>query len=221
MEDQSILKKLIIAAIAAPLIASCPVSLADTPQTSKLPSVTVQGTNVTKEHAVEDERRLRNSVHTCMAMAGAGGADSSANAFEEAENYMHMAQCSAKQNMAEAHVVALCKASKNPADAIQACTEVLDMQLVNKGYQYLPLTCRALAYIEAGDYTDAAKDLNAAIAQNPKYAVAYYLRADALAKLGDRKAMADLQTAVGLNPSLATLVHIAGKTVTLELPSQG
>jgi Tfp pilus assembly protein PilF len=75
-----------------------------------------------------------------------------------------------------------------------------------------------LAYIEAGDFTDANKDLDAAIALNPKYAVAYYLRADAMSKLGDRQAVANLQTAVSLDPSLAKLVQIQGRTVTLRLP---
>lgn len=210
-------KQLFVAAVTVALTVVCSVSRA---QTSSLPSVTIQGANVPKEHAVEDEHALQNSVQTCMAMdAGAdNSADSSNNAFEATEKYMHMAQCAATKNAAEVHVVELCKSSRKPAEAIQACTEVLDLKLLSKGYEYLPLTCRALAYIEADDFTDANKDLDAAIALNPKYAVAYYLRADAMSKLGDRQAVANLQTAVSLDPSLAKLVQIQGRTVTLQLP---
>jgi Tfp pilus assembly protein PilF len=68
-------------------------------------------------------------------------------------------------------------------------------------------------------YGNAIEDEAHAIQLDPKLASAYYLRSVAFGNSGDSaKAVSDLRTAVGLDPSLAAYVTIRGKTVVLGLP---
>ena len=69
------------------------------------------------------------------------------------------------------------------------------------------------------EYESAIEDEAHAIQLDPKLASAYYLRSVAFGYSGERaKAVSDLRTAVGLDPSLAKYVTIRGKTVVLGLP---
>lgn len=80
---------------------------------------------------------------------------------------------------------------------------------------------RGYVSLRQQDYDSAVKDEAEAIRLDPKLARAYFLRgaAAAFGRLGESgKAIDDIKTAVGLDPSLAGYVRINGKTAALALP---
>ncbi|MBX9686273.1 MAG: tetratricopeptide repeat protein [Candidatus Obscuribacterales bacterium] len=72
---------------------------------------------------------------------------------------------------------------------------------LDKGNRLAVLVCRGRAYLGLKKYDAAMADLNTAIAEDPKFVLAFISRADAnLAQAKDDEALSDLEQALSLDP---------------------
>jgi tetratricopeptide (TPR) repeat protein len=90
-----------------------------------------------------------------------------------------------------------------PPVAIQACTELLDRNLLEGRDRFYPFVNRANAYFVQGDKQHALDDYNTAIQVAPKSAKPYYYRAVFYTLQTDgAAALRDLDTALSIDPKL-------------------
>jgi tetratricopeptide (TPR) repeat protein len=89
-----------------------------------------------------------------------------------------------------------------PPMVIQACTELLDRNILQGHERFYLFVNRALAYVAQGDKQHALDDYNAAVKLAPKYAQPYYYRGIFYAQTDVDAALRDFDTALSLNPKL-------------------
>jgi tetratricopeptide (TPR) repeat protein len=90
-----------------------------------------------------------------------------------------------------------------PPMAIQACTELLDRNILRGHERFYLFVNRALAYVAQGDKPHALDDYNAAVKLAPKKAQPYYYRGVFYAAQADvDAALRDFDTALGIDPKL-------------------
>lgn len=110
----------------------------------------------------------------------------------------------------------ICFKEKNTDEAIAFFTSAIDSsnQFI-EAFNY-----RGIAHCEAGHFYDAIDDFNAAIAAQPKYAIAYNNRGYVLLLIGglEKAAVSDFTKAIDLSPSFAKAYYNRG--IGLELLHQ-
>jgi tetratricopeptide (TPR) repeat protein len=90
-----------------------------------------------------------------------------------------------------------------PPMAIQACTELLDRNILQGHERFYLFVNRALAYVAQGDRQHALDDYNIAVKVAPKKAQPYYYRGVFYTAQNDGAAASrDFDTALSLNPKL-------------------
>jgi hypothetical protein len=89
-----------------------------------------------------------------------------------------------------------------PPMVIQACTELLDRNILQGHERFYLFVNRALAYVAQGDKQHALDDYNTAVKLAPKYAQPYYYRGIFYAQTDVDAALRDFDTALSLNPKL-------------------
>ena len=86
--------------------------------------------------------------------------------------------------------------------AIQACTELLDRQILEGHERFYLFLNRALAYVSQGDRQHALDDYNKAVQLAPKMAQPYYYRGVFYAQTEVDAALKDFDTALRIDPKL-------------------
>ena len=89
-----------------------------------------------------------------------------------------------------------------PAMSIQACTELLDRNLLEGHDRFYPFVDRAMAYYAEGDRLHALDDYNTAVKLAPKKAQPYFYRGVFYAQTDVAAAMRDFDTALSIDPKL-------------------
>lgn len=98
-----------------------------------------------------------------------------------------------------------------PPAAIQACTELLDSNTVERYERFYPLLNRAKAYFVQGDKQRALDDFNTAVKIAPRFAKPYYYRGVFYATQTDLDAaLRDFDTALSLNRKLVPALRLRG-----------
>jgi tetratricopeptide (TPR) repeat protein len=88
-----------------------------------------------------------------------------------------------------------------PPVIIQACTELLDRNILQGHERFYLFVDRAMGYVAQGDKQHALDDYNTAVKFAPKYAQPYYYRGVFYAGQTDvEAALRDFDTALSLNP---------------------
>jgi tetratricopeptide (TPR) repeat protein len=106
-----------------------------------------------------------------------------------------------------------------PPLAIQACTELLDRNLLKGRDRFYLFVNRALAFIAQGDKQHALDDYNAAVKSAPKMAQPYYYRGVFLGQNDAESALKDFDTALSFDPTLVSalrqraIIHLAQKNL--------
>jgi Flp pilus assembly protein TadD len=105
-----------------------------------------------------------------------------------------------------------------PPMAIQACTELLDRNMLEGNQRFYMFLNRALAFVAEGDKQHAIDDYNEAVKVAPKKAQPYYYRGIFYAAQADLDtALRDFDTALSIDPQLVAglrqraLVYVAQK----------
>jgi len=94
-----------------------------------------------------------------------------------------------------------------PAVAIQACTELLDRNLLEGHNRFYPFVNRAMAYYAQGDKPHALDDYNTAVKFAPKKAQPYFYRGVFYAQTDVAAAMRDFDTALSIDPKLVAALR--------------
>ena len=95
-----------------------------------------------------------------------------------------------------------------PPVVIQACTELLDRNLLEGHDRFYPFVNRAMAYYAEGDKQHALDDYNTAIQVAPKRAQPYYYRGVFYAAQTDGDAaLRDFETALSIDPKLVAALR--------------
>jgi tetratricopeptide (TPR) repeat protein len=89
-----------------------------------------------------------------------------------------------------------------PPSAIQACTELLDRNMLEGKERFYLYVNRALAFVAEGDKQHALDDYNEAIKVAPKKAQPYYYRGVFYARADVDMALRDFDTALSIDPQL-------------------
>ena len=106
-----------------------------------------------------------------------------------------------------------------PPAAIQACTELLDSNTVERHERYYPLLNRAKAYFVQGDKQRALDDFNTAVKIAPKHAKPYYYRGVFYAQTDVDAALRDFDMALSIDPKLVSalrqrgIIHLSQKNL--------
>lgn len=85
-----------------------------------------------------------------------------------------------------------------PENLVEICTEAVE----SADWSPPILDSRAMAYYRLGQYQDALKDLNAALAASPDLTPTLYMRGIVKGAMGDRTGQADIAKALAIMPSL-------------------
>jgi tetratricopeptide (TPR) repeat protein len=108
-----------------------------------------------------------------------------------------------------------------PPMAIQACTELLDRNILQGHERFYLFVNRALAYVAQGDKQHAVDDYNTAVKLAPKKAQPYYYRGVFYAAQTDvDAALRDFGTALSIDPKLVSalsqraIVYVTQKNFT-------
>ena len=94
-----------------------------------------------------------------------------------------------------------------PAMAIQACTELLDRNLLEGHNRFYPFVNRAMAYYAQGDKPHALDDYNTAVKLAPKKAQPYFYRGVFYAQTDVAAAIHDFDTALSIDPKLVAALR--------------
>jgi tetratricopeptide (TPR) repeat protein len=86
------------------------------------------------------------------------------------------------------------------ADRIASCTTIIESGRAKRAARAQALTARGFGYLLQKDFDRARADFDAAIANNPKLAAAYYYRAAIQMQRDPQGALADINRAISLNP---------------------
>ena len=111
--------------------------------------------------------------------------------------------CELKIRSERAIVIEACanrRGSTVPPRVIQACTELLDRNIVDRHERFLVFAQRAAAYVARGDTRHALDDYNSAVKLAPHKAYLYYNRGVAYAaRSDDDAALRDFDAAIRIN----------------------
>jgi Tfp pilus assembly protein PilF len=94
-----------------------------------------------------------------------------------------------------------------PAMSIQACTELLDRNLLEGHNRFYPFVNRAMAYYAEGDKPHALDDYNTAVKLAPKKPQPYFYRGVFYAHTDVAAAMRDFDTALSIDPKLVAALR--------------
>jgi tetratricopeptide (TPR) repeat protein len=94
-----------------------------------------------------------------------------------------------------------------PAMSIQACTELLDRNLLEGHDRFYPFVDRAMAYYAEGDRLHALDDYNTAVKLAPKKAQPYFYRGVFYAQTDIEAAMRDFDTALSIDPKFVAALR--------------
>jgi tetratricopeptide (TPR) repeat protein len=94
-----------------------------------------------------------------------------------------------------------------PAMSIQACTELLDRNLLEGHDRFYPFMDRAMAYYAQGDKPHALDDYNTAVKLAPKKAQPYFYRGVFYAQTDVEAAMRDFDTALSIDPKFVAALR--------------
>lgn len=99
-------------------------------------------------------------------------------------------------------VIQSCLAPDTPGTArVEACTEMLDQQALNRDGRVTALTFRAAAYMEIHDFTSAVADYSQGLELSPNNIGLLHGRAQALGEMGEYShALQDYDTAIQIAP---------------------
>jgi tetratricopeptide (TPR) repeat protein len=95
----------------------------------------------------------------------------------------------------------------SPPLAVQACTELLDRNLLQGRERFYLLVNRALAFVAQGDKEHALEDFNAAVKTAPKMAQPYYFRGAFYAQNDVDAALKDFDMALSIDPKLISALR--------------
>jgi tetratricopeptide (TPR) repeat protein len=94
-----------------------------------------------------------------------------------------------------------------PPMAIQACTELLDRNILQGHDRFYLFLNRALAYVAQGDKQHALDDYNTAVELAPKKAQPYYYRGVFYAQADVDAALRDFDLALSIDPKLVSALR--------------
>ena len=99
-----------------------------------------------------------------------------------------------------------------PPRAIQACTELLDRNIVDRHERFLVFAQRAAAYVAQGDLQHALEDYNSAVKLAPHEGYLYYNRGVAYAvRHDDDAALRDFDTAIRIDSKDVRALRLRAK----------
>jgi tetratricopeptide (TPR) repeat protein len=128
----------------------------------------------------------------------------SATKGPETVDLLAMKLCQVQLAMDERVVIEKCtnhNGKSAPPVIIQACTELLDRNILQAHERFYLFVDRALGYVAQGDKQHALDDYNTAVKFAPKYAQPYYYRGVFYEGQTDvEAALRDFDTALSLNP---------------------
>jgi len=171
-------------------------SQAPTRQPMITPGITVTGT---PPHAEPTLPKLPPDQFTdCYAASKTKG--------PETMDFLGMKLCELQLARDERIVIEKCTnhdGKSAPPVIIQACTELLDRNLLQGHERFYLFVDRAMGYVAQGDKQRALDEYNTAVKLAPKYAQPYYYRGVFyLAQADVDGALHDFDTALSLNPKL-------------------
>jgi lipoprotein NlpI len=159
------------------------------------PGITVTGTT---PRAEPPPKLAPDQFTNCYAMSKTTG--------PEQMDFVAMETCQAQLAMDQRNVINKCTnrdGKSAPPVIIQACTELLDRNILQGHERFYLFVNRAVAYVAQGDKQHALDDYNTGVKLAPKYAQPYYYRGVFYATQTDvDAALRDLDTALSLNPKL-------------------
>jgi Flp pilus assembly protein TadD len=183
---------------------------ATTPATST-PSITVTGKTLRNEPTLP--KLPPDQFTECYAKYKTGG--------PEAWDFVGMAICETQLARDQRAVINKCinRDSKSvPPMVIQACTELLDRNILQRNERFYLFVNRAVAYVAQGDKQRALDDYNTAVKLAPKNAQPYYYRGVFYAAQTDvDAALRDFDTALSIDPKLISalrqraIIHLTQK----------
>jgi Tfp pilus assembly protein PilF len=94
-----------------------------------------------------------------------------------------------------------------PPVIIQACTELLDRNILQGHERFYLFVDRAMGYVAQGDKQHALDDYNTAVKFAPKYAQPYYYRGVFYAQTDVGAALRDFDTALSIDPKLISALR--------------
>ena len=166
------------------------------------PGLTVTGTPPRPEPTLP--KLAPDQFTECYATNNIQGKASGGTVGEEGINWGGLTICQAELARDERIVIAKCinrDGKSAPPVAIQACTELLDRNLLWGHERFYLFVDRAMGYVAQGDKQHALDDYNTAVKVAPKYAQPYYYRGVFYAgQIDVEAALRDFDTALTLNP---------------------
>jgi len=169
---------------------------ATTTQPTISPGITVTGTTPRAEPP--PPKLAPDQFTNCYAM--------SKSTDPEQMDFVAMETCEAQLAVDQRNVINKCinrDGKSAPPVIIQACTELLDRNILQGHERFYLFVNRAVAYVAQGDKQHALDDYNTGVKLAPKYAQPYYYRGVFYATQTDvDAALRDLGTALSLNPKL-------------------
>ena len=177
-------------------------SAATTQPATSTPSVTVTG-------KVAPPLKLAPDKFTaCYAANNINGKASDSPIGEEGINWTGMAICQAELARDTRIVIDKCTnrdGKSAPPVAVQACTELLDRNILQGHERFYLFVNRALAYLAQGDKQHALDDYNTAVKMAPKKAQPYYYRGVFhVAQTDLDTGLRDFDTALSIDPKLVS-----------------
>jgi tetratricopeptide (TPR) repeat protein len=172
------------------------------PAPTSTPSVTVTGKVPPLPKLAPDK------FADCYATNNLNGSASAGQAGEEGINLVGILSCEAELDRDTRIVINKCvnrDGKSAPPMVIQACTELLDRNILQGHERFYLFVNRAMAYVAQGDKQHALDDYNTAVKLAPKKAQPYYYRGVFYAAQTDvDTAMRDFDTALSIDPKLVS-----------------
>jgi tetratricopeptide (TPR) repeat protein len=175
-------------------------SATTTKPVTSTPSITVTGKTPRNEPTLP--KLLPDQFTECYATYKTGG--------PEAWDLVGMEICEAQLARDKRIVINKCinrDGKSAPPMVIQACTELLDRNILQGNQRFYLFVNRALAYVAQGDKEHALDDYNTAVKLSPKNAQPYYNRGVFNARTDVDAALRDFDTALSIDPKLISALR--------------